>query len=134
MRICLGATRRDCIQDDTGAVTVAAALWLPFFVILFAMIADASFIFYGQARVLQVAEDANRSLSVGTYTTAAETQTAIEKTLEKISPNAKATTQLADYLITTVVTIPASDLAKVGFIPSMTSFRMTVVANMVKEF
>jgi Flp pilus assembly protein TadG len=121
-------------RREDGAVTVAAVLWIPFFVILMTMLADAAMIFYGQARALSVAQDANRSLSVGKFSSYGETEDWVELALNKISPHATATTTSEDYLIRTVINMPASDLAAVGFFSSLTSFRVQVVAQMVKEF
>ena len=42
-------------KEDDGAVTVAAVLWLPFFVVILTMVADLAMIFYGQARAQEVA-------------------------------------------------------------------------------
>lgn len=121
-------------RREDGAVTVEAVIWIPFFVFCLTLIADAALIFYGQARALKVAQDANRALSVGTFTTYDATETYIENALVGMSPNATATTGSNDGLITTVITLPASDLAAVGFFTALTSFDMQVVAQMVQEF
>lgn len=121
-------------RREDGAVTVDAVLWIPFFVICLTMVADAALIFYGQARALQVAQDANRAYSVGTLASSDDTETYIEGTLSRISPNASAQTVSNDGILTTVVSIPASDLAAVGFFTSLTTFEMQVVAQMVQEF
>lgn len=121
-------------RREDGAVTVEAALWVPFFVIILTMLADASTIFYGQARALQVAQDANRAYSIGTLASADDAETFVTDTLATMSPNATVETTSNDGLITTVVSLPASDLAAVGFFTALTSFRMQVVAQMVQEF
>lgn len=129
----IGARLRRFRRED-GAVTVEAVLWIPFFVFCLTLIADASLIFYGQARALQVAQDANRALSVGTLSSAEEVGEYITGTLASMSPNATSQTVSNDGILTTVVSMPASDLAAVGFFTSMTSFEMQVVAQMVQEF
>ena len=121
-------------KDDTGAVTVAAVLWLPFFVVVLTLVVDMAMIFYGQARAHEVAENANRSLSVGQYSTFGEAETAVRTALQPISPNASVVTGAEDYMIRTVVTMPTSDLAAVGFFTSITSLEITAVAQMVREF
>lgn len=121
-------------RREDGAVTVEAVLWVPFFVICLTMVADAALIFYGQARALQVAQDANRALSVGTLTSPADAQNYVTTALATMSPNASAQTVSNDGILTTVVSLPASDLAAVGFFTSLTSFQMQVVAQMVQEF
>lgn len=119
---------------EDGAVTVEAALWIPFFVICLTMVADAALIFFGQARALQVAQDANRAYSVGTLASYDEAKAYIEGTLDSMSPNATAQTVSNDGIITTIISLPASDLAAIGFFTSLTSFDMQVVAQMVQEF
>ena len=118
-------------KDENGAVTVAFVLWLPFFVMVLIMVADLALIFYGQARAHEIAENANRSLSVGQYSTYSETENAVRTALNPISPNVRATTSSEDYMIRTVVTIPTSDLTAVGF---FSNFEITAVAHMVQEF
>lgn len=125
----LGRFRR-----EDGAVSVEMVIWLPFFALTLTVLADAALIFYGQARALQVAQDANRALSVGRLSSYEATSEYVTSTLAKMSPNATAQTTSDDGVITTVVTLPASDLAAVGFIRSLTTFKMQVVAQMVKEF
>lgn len=121
-------------RREDGAVTVAAALWVPFLVFVLTVLADASTIFYGQARALQVAQDANRALSVGTLQSSDEAQTYITNALSGISPNVSSQTSSDDGVLTTIVTLPASDLVAVGFMTSLTSFQMRVVSQMVQEF
>ena len=129
----IGAGLRRFRRED-GAVTVEAVLWVPFFVIVLTMVADAALIFFGQARALQVAQDVNRALSVGTLASTDDAKTYIENTLATMSPNATSQTVTNDGIVTTVVSLPASDLAAVGFFTSLTSFQMQVVAQMVQEF
>ncbi|NND17463.1 MAG: hypothetical protein HKN98_02690 [Silicimonas sp.] len=121
-------------RREDGAVTVDAVIWIPFFVICLTLLADAALIFYGQARALKVAQDANRALSVGSLASYDATEDYIENALVGMSPNASATTGSDDGVITTIVTLPANDLAAIGFFTSMTTFDMQVVAQMVKEF
>ena len=121
-------------KDEDGAVTVASVLWLPFFVVVLTMVFDISMIFYGQARAHEIAEDVNRSLSIGHISTYSEAETMALKSIAKLSPNATASTSSEDYMIRTVVRIPSSDLATVGFFSSLTKFEVTAVAQMVREF
>lgn len=122
---------RRFLKDEDGAVTVAAVLWLPFFVMILLMVADLTMIFYGQARAQEVAENVNRSLSVGQYSSYAEAESAVRTALNPISPNARATTTSEDFMIRTVVTLPTSDLSNIGFFSSL---QITAVAHMVREF
>lgn len=121
-------------RREDGAVTVEAVLWIPFFVMCLTLLADAALMFYGQARALKVVQDANRALSVGTFTDYEETKTYIKTSLAQMSPNAEVQTVSDDGIITTVVKMPVNDLVAIGFFTSLTKFDMHVVAQMVKEF
>lgn len=129
---CKQVMRRFSKED--GAVTVEATLWVPFFVIIITLVADVALIFYGQARALEVAQDANRAYSIGTLATTDETKTYITSRLSTLSPNATAHVNFERGLITTVIVLPTSDLDAVGFFTSLASMDMQVVAQMVKEF
>jgi Flp pilus assembly protein TadG len=120
-------------RREDGAVTVEAVFWVPFFVALLMLLADAALIFYGQARALSVAQEANRALSVGNFATYADTESFIETALAGMSPGVTASVGSNDGIITTVVTLPADELAVIGFFTWATDFDMQVVAQMVKE-
>lgn len=121
-------------RKEDGAVSIEATLWVPFFVILVTLIADVALVFYGQARAMEVSQDANRAFSVGTISSADEVKTYITSRLSTMSPNAQAHVNFNDGLITTVVVMPTADLDAVGFFTSLASVDMQVVTQMVKEF
>ncbi len=127
----LNAFRR--FRREDGTVSVEAVLWIPFFVFCLTLIADGALIFYGQARALEVTEDANRSFAIGEVTRE-EAEAQIVSRLSTISPNASARINTERGLITTVVTLPTSDLDAVGFVTSLASINMQVVSQMVQEF
>ena len=120
-------------KSESGAVTVETPLWLAFFVVVLTMIADVALIFHGQARALEVAQDANRAYTVGRIASDADTEKYVLNRLGVISPNAKADTKVSGRLITTVVTLPAADLAAVGFFGGLVSFDMSVTSQQVME-
>lgn len=119
---------------EDGVISVEAALWLPFFIIFLTLVVDAAMVFYGQARVLQVAQDANRGLSTGRFTSVAQSSEYIRTNLKKLAPNATSTSSFDKGLITTVVTVPTRDLVAVGFVTKFASIKMNVVAQMVQEY
>lgn len=121
-------------RKEDGAVSVEAVLWLPFFVLLVTLLADVALVFYGQARALEVAQNVNRSYSVGDIATAEDASEQLTSELMSMSPNAQAYVNYDKGLITTVVVLPTSDLDAVGLFTSLASVDMTVVTQMVKEF
>ena len=120
---------RRFIRHDNGGVTIEAVLWMPVFVALLCLVADASLIFGRQAEVLRVVQDANRAMSVGKFGTdgdidATEVAEAyIKDRINGLAPHATVDTTVTSGVIRTVVTIPSSDLTAntpIGFLDSLT--------------
>jgi len=120
-------------RQEAGAASVEAVLWIPFFVFCLTLIADGALIFYGQARALEVAEDANRSYAIGELTKD-DAIAQIKSRLSRISPNAQAHINNDKGLITTIVTVPTGDLDAVGFVTSLASINMQVISQMVRDY
>ncbi len=71
-------------------------------------------IFYGQAQVLRVVQDANRSLSIGRITTVEEAESFVTSALADLGPAIQVTSVVEGGVVTTDVTVPASDLQILG--------------------
>ncbi len=127
--------KRTSFRTDTdGAVTVEAAIWLPFFILFVFGIAEMALVFHGQARALQVAQDANRGFTVGEFEDAAETAAWAKESLASYSNRIQSTTVLNGGVITTVIKIPASDLAgNIGIFSILSGIDITVVSQQVLE-
>lgn len=121
------------VRSESGAATVEAVLWLPMFVMIVALLADVTMMFYGQSRILRVAQDANRNFSVGRLTTTDETASFAVTRLASVSPNVMATTSLTAGLITTTVSVPLKDLEMFGLAKIFSGARMTVQAEHLME-
>jgi len=122
-------------RSEKGAVTVETALWLPFFILFMFGVGEIGFVFHGQARVLQIAQDTNRAVSVGRFATTAEGEAWAEAALSLYSDEIVATTTVDKGLITTVVTISAGDLAgNMGIFSMLARFDMKVTAQQVWEY
>jgi len=122
-------------KEDDGAVTVEAAIWLPFFIIFLFGVVEMALVFHGQARALQVAQDANRSFSVGEFADANETATWAKGSLAGFSDSVNAITFIDRGVITTAIQIPASDLAgNLGIFTFLTDLNITVSSQQVLEF
>jgi Flp pilus assembly protein TadG len=116
-------------RHENGGVTIEAVLWMPVFVALLCLVADASLIFGRQAEVLRVVQDANRAMSVGKFGTDGDTDATdvaeayIKDRINGLAPNATVDTTVTSGVIRTVVTIPSSDLTAntpIGFLDSLT--------------
>ena len=116
-------------------MTVEAALWLPFLVLFMFGVSELALVFHGQARVLEIAQDTNRGVSVGRFNTTTEAETWAVTALQPFSDEIVATTTMDKGVITTVVTISAGDLAgNIGVFSMLAQFDLKVTAQQVWEF
>jgi Flp pilus assembly protein TadG len=122
-------------QSENGAVTVETVLWLPFFILFMFGVGELGLVFHGQARVLEIAQDTNRAVSVGRFATTTEAEDWAEAALSPFSDEIVATTTVDKGIITTVVTISAGDLAgNIGIFSMLARFDMKVTAQQVWEY
>jgi Flp pilus assembly protein TadG len=133
-----GALRRG-IANEAGSATVEAALWIPFFLLLIALIADASFLFNRQAQMLRSVQDVNRAFSTGQIQTPEELQEILAGQYAGLSDNVRVSSSLdtgsvPGETIRTSLSIPARDVVSIGIISNLTSFDLTVVAEHYREF
>jgi Flp pilus assembly protein TadG len=109
MRIC-SRLAKHFSRNENGGATVEFVLWVPVFVFVLCLVADASLIFGGQAQVLRIVQDSNRAVSIGRFRTTDEAKAYIESRIGQITPNAEVTVTIASGIVRTVVDMPASDL------------------------
>ena len=120
-------------KRDDGAATVEAVIWLPFFFILFGLLADVSMVFHGQSKLLAIVQAANRNMSIGRLTNVTETQNFVLAETAKFTPNARVLTTDVAGLITTTVSVPMADLDLFGVASVFQSGWMNVTAEHLKE-
>lgn len=122
------------LRGESGAATIEAVLWLPFFVMLFAMLVDVSMIFHGQTRVMRIIQDANRNTSIGRLDTPGDTESFILSRLGGFSPHASAATNITAGLVTTTVSVPLADLDVLGVVSAFSDSKLTVRADHLMEY
>jgi Flp pilus assembly protein TadG len=134
----LRVAQRFC-RRERGGVTIEAVLWMPVFVAILCLVADASLIFGRKAEVLRVVQDANRALSVGRFQSDPDrdatevTEAYVKDRINGLAPNATVDTTVTSGVIRTVVTIPSSDLTAntpIGFLDLLT---VEVAADQLME-
>jgi len=118
---------------EDGTATIEAVLWLPFFLALFGLLADVSMVFYGQSRILRIAQDANRNMSIGRLATPADTQNFVITQLGGLGGVATASTTVTAGLITTTVSIPMTALDMFGMAGIFKGAQMNVRAEHLME-
>ena len=120
-------------KRDDGAATVEAVIWLPFFFILFGLLADVSMVFHGQSKLLRIVQDANRNMSIGRLTTNKAVQDFVIARAGSMSKDPKATTVTSAGLILTTASVPMTDLDLFGVASVFKNVRMTVQAEHLME-
>ncbi len=121
------------LTDENGSVTFEAMLWLPIFVFVLWLVADASIIFGSEARILRVVQDANRMYASGYFQTAAQTEKFINDKLSAMSSNLQISTTENNKIIRTVVTVPVSDLTASGTIGAFTNMKVSIASEQMSE-
>lgn len=106
---------------------------MPIFVAILGLVADASIAFNRQALALRVVQDANRSLSVGRFTTREQAEDFIVARVRGFSPNATAETTVSAGIINSTVRLPAQDLRAIGLIPLLNGLALNVSAHHMAE-
>jgi Flp pilus assembly protein TadG len=74
-------------RNESGAVSVEAVLWLPFFFGFLMLVTDVSMAFYGKAQTYRIVQDVNRALSVGRITTPTQAKTVLINSMNSLFPN-----------------------------------------------
>ena len=109
-------------------------MWVPLFVAFFALVADASFLFFGQNRAYRIVQEANRMLSVGRLGSEDEVEAYVLTRLSNLAPGATVIAQIAQGTVTTNLTIPADNMIAVGLFTALTNLDITVGASHLIEF
>lgn len=120
--------------NESGSATIEAVLWFPMFVLLLVMVADVSFVFFGQAQAMRILQDGNRAFSVGRITSESDTEVFVVSALASLTPNPTVTTSLSQGVITTIAEIPVSDLAKIGGFSFLSGYNIIVKSEHFLEY
>lgn len=124
-------------REDSGSATVEAVLWIPVFVMFMVLAVDASFLFFGQNKAHRIVQDVNRQYSVGWHADATEVRDAILARLSVMAPSATAgdisVTTGVGGVITTTVSLDASDLVAVGSFTSLMDATVFVTSTHMVE-
>jgi Flp pilus assembly protein TadG len=135
----LGARMRRAAASEDGGATVEAVLWIPLFLALLAVIADASLLFHRQAQMLRAVQDANRAFSTGQLDSTGAVQEVLLGAFANVSENAEAfsfldTSIVPGGIIRTQLSIPARDVNTIGLIAGLADFQLTVTSQHYREF
>lgn len=121
------------LKKEDGGATVEVIIWMPFFIVLFSLVAETALIFGGKARVLRVIQDVNRAVSVGRIRDLEVAEQQIKMALVNLAPRAEVTTQVIDGIIQTEVVVFVSDFSTLSLIDAFDNVKMSVVAQHFAE-
>lgn len=128
---------RSCFRrfrtGEKGAVTVEFVLWLPLILAVMGFIADASLAFGTRSTIMRVLQDVNRAVSVGKITDLTEAEQLLTTSIASVAPNATVNTTVVQGVITSVVTVPISDLTSIGIISKFQDFNVTIASQHLSE-
>ncbi len=124
---------RFLIRDEDGAASIETVILMPLFLMILAAIVDATMIFYGQAQVLRVVQDANRAMSIGRLTSAEETAGFVRSALVDFGDALQATSVVDNGVVTTRVTVPARDMQILGTFEMFDGIVLTISAQHLLE-
>lgn len=116
-------------RETDGSATVEFVLWFPLVIIVFALLANVTMMFYSQNEVLRAIQDGNRNMSVGRFETTLENESYIEARIAGLLPNARATSTVNSGVVTTIVTYPASDVIFLNAFNNFSSLRLSARAD-----
>lgn len=124
------------IGQENGSATIEALFWIPLFFFVLILAVDVTLISTAQSRVMRIVQDGNRAYALGRLADAKATQDFIQEAIRPISARAEVASQVNSLtkVIVSTVSMPASDLSKIGWLPDFDSLTITVSAQQVKEF
>lgn len=111
-------------RDESGTMSMEAALWFPVILAVFIFVADAAVLFMNNARIQRIVEDGNRAFAVGQIHSCPELIEWLHTNIRPIAPSAQAgcdSTSVVGIGIARV-TIPSSELdlsGATGFLKDM---------------
>lgn len=126
---------RRLVRSDSGAATIEAVFWVPFFFFFMIVVADIAMIVYDHSRVLSIVEDVDRDYSIGIFTSEAAAAKEIEDRIAaaNISSNAVAEVVDDDTMIMSRVSVPIADLDMVGLVSGVIDASVTAQSQQVRE-
>lgn len=120
------------LSDESGNASIEVVIWMPLFILLIAIIFDASMIFMNRAHVLREIQDANRAFAVGRIDMAGA-QAQIAGRIAQLGSDAVPTVARQGDFVLSTVTLRAGDLSSVGLLQPFANLQMTVDARHLIE-
>lgn len=137
MNVCVASRVKTLLQKFWGkedaTSTVEFVLMVPIMAAMFGLVIDTALVFGGRSQILRVTQDVNRAVSIGLVRDLADAEQMIIDNIQSFAPAAVAETTVASGIISTVVTLPMSDLTSTGFVTAFKDFTIIVSAQHLAE-
>lgn len=130
----LSSRLRARVRDEDGAATVDAVMWIPLLFAILVMVVDVSFLFTNRAELMRLVQDTNRALSTGLLASEEEAETILVERLAAAGGATSVDTTIDNNIITTTVSMPASQLDVLGWFPVLRNIQVTVASQHYLEF
>jgi Flp pilus assembly protein TadG len=117
------------LKCEDGSFSIEAVIWTPIFVILLAVMINVSTVFFNESQMLRVVQDANRAYSLGRLETEDETEQYIKAQLAYLSGAFTVQTTKSASVISTTVSVPATELMPMNLMSSAFSGTMLNVSG-----
>ena len=129
----LSSALRKFLRGHDGGATVELVLILPVFLLIVALVVDSSMLLFRQSQAYRVIQDANRSMSVGRFSTPDETSAFVTSVLAQIAPGATAETSVSGGIVITTASMPISGIQLTGLLSAFDGGSIGVTATHVLE-
>ena len=122
-------------QNERGAVSVEAVLWIPLFFLLLILITNASFAFSARAEAFRIVQNGNRAFSAHAFASKEAVETWVEGVFARSANDDATTTISADKrTVTTQLSFPVRDVMVLNLISIPSSWRISVSSRHYVEW
>lgn len=122
------------LRDEDGSFSIEAALWLPIFTLVTALLIDISSLYHDKAAILSVVREANRAYATGSFTTESQVVTHVTDTVRHLSPNATVSATFDGAYLTTQVSVPSRDLMQMKILSQFNTIDVAVGLRQLREW
>lgn len=121
------------LRGENGGITVEAVLWLPFYLVFIALIADVSMMFHQHSKAQRIAQDINRLAVLTWLESKDEMQSRADKIVKSIAPAATVTISYKADRVQTFISMPSADILPVGLLSAFKNFDVKASAAHLRE-
>lgn len=114
------------MKQEDGTISVEGVLWLPFYMVLFALIVDVSNMMHSRSVSMRILQDANRHAVTGYLVAQDEVRSQIAAQMQTVTDTPDVQVVWNNDDIVSVVSYPAKDAQIIGLISMFSDLELTV--------